>query len=164
MAAPAVYEDFNFVVQWGGTNIYMMSVSPLVRSNDVLEYRDGGDKLNSPKKAPGITRYEPIVLERRLVPADTEFYQWAQQVTVVDGNYTDALRDVRVEMLDGQRNPVATFIFTGCWPSSYEISGLNGDGSAFVVERLTLEYDYWTWEQAPVPSSGGTSTGGPHTH
>jgi len=154
------YEDFNFLVNWGGSNPRVMSVSPLVRSNDVLEYRDGGDRLNSAQKVPGLTRYEPIVLERRLQPADSEFYQWAQQVTVVGGDYTQALRDITIELLDGQLHPLVTFSVTGCWPSSYEISGLNGDGSAFVVERLTLEYESWSWELA------GTSSGttGPHTH
>jgi phage tail-like protein len=69
----------------------------------------------------------------------------AQQVTVVGGDYTAALRDITIELLDGQMNPVITFRVTGCWPSSYEISGLNADGSAFVVERLTLEYASWNW-------------------
>lgn len=145
MAGPSAYEDFNFLVNWGGTNSKMMSVSPLIRSNDVLEYRDGGDRLNSAQKVPGLTRYEPIVLERRLAPTDSEFYQWAQQVTVVGGDYTAALRDITIELLDGQMTPVITFKVTGCWPSSYEISGLNADGSAFVVERLTLEYASWSW-------------------
>lgn len=163
MPATAVYEDFNFVVNWGGASQPMMSVSPLVRSNDVLEYRDGSDRLNSPHKAPGITRYEPIVLERRLQPGNTDFYDWAQLVTVVGGNYTDALRDLTIQLLDGQMNPVVTFRVTSCWPSSYEISGLNGDGSAFVVERLTLEYDTWIWEEAGDGTSV-TTTSGPHTH
>jgi phage tail-like protein len=144
MSVPVAYEDFNFIVNWGGTNQRMMSVGPLMRSNDVLEFRDGGDRLNSGQKAPGITRYAPIVLERRIQPGDTEFSDWANQVKVVGGTYTDVLRDVTIALLDGNMNPVITISVTNCWPSAYEISGLDGDGSAFVVERLTLEYDSWS--------------------
>jgi len=144
MASPAAYEDFNFLVNWGGTNKNMMRVGPLMRSNDVLEYRDGGDGTNVRQKVPGITRYEPIVMERRIQPGDTQFAEWADQVKVVGGSYTDALRDIEIVLLDGAMNPVITILVKGCWPSGYEISGLDGEGSALVVERLTLEYTSWS--------------------
>ena len=69
MAGTAVYEDFNFIVNWGGASQPMMSVSPLVRSNDVLEYRDGNEKLNSPHKAPRPGYRPRLSLELGLPPA-----------------------------------------------------------------------------------------------
>jgi phage tail-like protein len=141
MPTNPVYGDFNFLVNWGGNNPRMSRISPLIWSTDILEYRDGGDKLTAPQKAPGITRYEPIVLERRIHPGDMDFSLWADQIKT--GSYTNALRDITISLLDAQMNPVIVIKVTNCWPSAYEISGLDGDISALVVERLTLEYQSW---------------------
>ena len=106
MAVPAAYEDFNFIVNWGGTNQRMMSVGPLMRSNDVLEFRDGGDRLNSGQKAPGITRYAPIVLERRIQPGDIELdidalkVQWRDREEVKE---PEAGPDLALEKVLAQR-------------------------------------------------------------
>ena len=141
MPTNSVYGDFNFLVNWGGANQRMSRISPLIWSTEMMEYRDGGDKLNIHQKAPGIMRYEPIVLERRIQPGDLDFSLWADQVKT--GSYTSALRDLAISLLDAQMNPVIAFKVTNCWPSAYEISGLDGDASALVVERLTLEYQSW---------------------
>ena len=66
MAAPATYEDFNFIVNWGGTNQRMMSVSPLMETT--VEYRDG-DTAELTKGGPrDYTLQNKYVLERRLPP------------------------------------------------------------------------------------------------
>ncbi|MGD0443802.1 MAG: phage tail protein [Edaphobacter sp.] len=132
-------EDFSFVVNWGGSRTGMMRVSPLRWSTTVVSYRDGSPPTNSPQKVPGLTAYEPIVLEREIARGDLDFQTWATEVTQ---GVSAARRDITITLLDGQRNPVIVFRVRNCWPSAYEaVSELNADTSHIAVERLTLEYD-----------------------
>jgi phage tail-like protein len=131
-------EDFSFVVNWGGTRAGMMRVSPLRWSTSVVSHRDGSNPTNSPQKAPGLTAYDPITLEREIVRGDLDFQSWASEV--VGG--TVARRDITITLLDGQRNVAVVFKFKNCWPSAYEaVSELNADTSHIAIERLTLEYE-----------------------
>ena len=58
------YKNFKFRVKWDGRYVAGISrVSPLIRTTEVIEHREGGDPSSS-RKSPGRTRYEPITLER----------------------------------------------------------------------------------------------------
>jgi phage tail-like protein len=132
-------EDFSFVVNFGGTRTGMMRVSPLKWSTTVVSHRDGSDVLSSPQKSPGLTSYEPVVLEREIVRGDLDFQTWATEATQGLGG---ARRDVTITLLDAQRNVAIVFRLRNCWPSTYEsVSELNADTSHIAIERLTLEYD-----------------------
>lgn len=134
-------EDFSFVVNWGGTRTGMTRVSPLRSSTSVVSHRDGSNVTNSPQKAPGLTAYDPITLEREIVRGDLDFQSWASEV-VGTGGGSGYRRDVTVTLLDGQRNVAVAFTLKNCWPSAYEaVSELNADTSHVAIERLTLEYD-----------------------
>jgi phage tail-like protein len=135
-------EDFSFVVDWGGSRTGMMRVGPLKWSTSVVSHRDGSNPLNSSQKAPGLTTYEPITLEREIVQGDLEFQAWADEVVSAGGGGGGYRRDIVIRVLDGQHNAAVTFKLRNCWPSVYEaISELNADASGVAVERLTLEYD-----------------------
>jgi phage tail-like protein len=135
-------EDFSFVVNWGGTRIGMTRVSPLKWSTSVVGHRDGSNLTNSPQKAPGLTAYEPITLEREIVQGDLDFQLWASEVVSAGGGGSGYRRDITITLLDGQRNVAVTFRLRNCWPSAYEaITELNADTSHVAIERLTLEYD-----------------------
>lgn len=139
MANTDPLEDFSFVVNWGGTRSGMMRVSPLKRSTDVVSHRDGSNPTNSPQKAPGLTAYEPITLEREIVRGDLDFQSWASEVVGGGSGYR---RDITITLLDGQHNVAVAFKLRNCWPSAYEaVSELNADTSHIAIERLTLEYD-----------------------
>jgi phage tail-like protein len=57
------YMNFNFRVKWDGAYIPGVSrISALVRSTEVVEYREGGDP-NTSHKSPGRTKFEAITLE-----------------------------------------------------------------------------------------------------
>src|ERR1700738_3224910 len=99
-------EDFSFVVDWGGMRTGMMRVSPLKWSTSVVSHRDGSNPANSPQKAPGLTAYEPITLEREIVRGDLDFQSWASEVVGGGSGYR---RDVTITLLDGQRNVAVAF-------------------------------------------------------
>jgi len=70
------FKNFNFRVKWDGAHIPGVSrISALVRSTEVVEYREGGDP-NTSHKSPGRTKFEAITLERG-VTDDSSFENWA---------------------------------------------------------------------------------------
>ena len=70
------YKNFKFRVKWDGRYVAGISkVSPLKRTAEVVEHREGGDAL-SPRKSPRLVKYEPVTLERG-VTHDVEFEQWS---------------------------------------------------------------------------------------
>ena len=140
--SPDPLEDFSFVVNWGGTRIGMTRVSPLKWSTTVVTHRDGSNVANSPQKAPGLTAYDPITLEREIVRGDLEFQTWASEVVGAGGGGSGYKRDITITLLDGQHNVAVVFRLRNCWPSAYEaVTELNADTSHVAIERLTLEYD-----------------------
>jgi len=107
-----------------------------------VSHRDGSNITNSPQKAPGLTDYDPITLEREIVQGDLEFQLWANEVVGAGGGGGGYRRDITITLLDGQRNVAVVFRLRNCWPSAYEaITELNADTSHIAIERLTLEYD-----------------------
>jgi phage tail-like protein len=138
-AIPEPLEDFSFLVDWGGTRIGMLRVSPLRWTTSVVSHREGSNALNSSQKSPGLTTYEPITLEREILKGDLDFQIWASSVFNAAGG-SGFRRDVAINLLDGQHNVVVSFKLTNCWPSAYEaLSELNANGSGVALERLTLE-------------------------
>jgi phage tail-like protein len=63
---PAAIDQFRLSVD-GLAAASFSRVSALRRTTDVIEYREGADLAGS-RKAPGLTRYEPITLERTWSP------------------------------------------------------------------------------------------------
>ncbi len=135
-------EEFSFQVDWGGQRTGMLRVSPVKLSTSVVVHRDGSNPEFSSQKVPGLTTYEPITLEREIVPHDAEFWMWVNQVLSEGGGGGGYKRDVTIRLLDGQRNPVVVVSLRNCWPNAYEaLPALNAEGSGVAIERLTLEYE-----------------------
>jgi len=58
------YKNFKFRVKWDGRFVAGISkVSGLKRTTDVVLHREGGSP-SMERRSPGITAFEPIVLER----------------------------------------------------------------------------------------------------
>ena len=141
-------EEFSFQVEWGGTRTGMLRVSPVKLATSVVVHRDGNNPAFSNQKMPGLTAYEPVTLEREIVPHDADFWMWTNQVLSAGGE-SGYQRDVTISLLDGQHNPVVVVSLRNCWPSAYEaLPALNAEGSGVAIERLTLEYDSFVYSNS----------------
>jgi phage tail-like protein len=142
-------EEFSFQVEWGGSRTGMLRVSPVKLATSVVIYREGNNPELSTRKMPGLTTYEPITLEREIVPHDADFWAWTDQVLTEGGGGSGYKRDVTISLLDGQRIPVVVLNLRNCWPSAYEaLPALNAEGTGVAIERLTLEYDSFNYSNS----------------
>ena len=142
------YANFRFKVQWDGRDVAGVSkVSGLVRTTDVVEYREGGEATTSRKEL-GVTKFEAITLERGLTN-DTSFEAWADEVFKVGtgAGQTKFRKDVIIELLDDAEHTIVRYNVLQCWPSEYvAIDGLDANSDGIIIERLRLENEGWERE------------------
>lgn len=131
------YANFNFLVEIDGiAKAGFQEVSGLGAEVDVIEYREGTDKINTVRKLPGLIRYSSIVLKRGLTQ-DKSLWTWFK--TVLDGN---VLRSSgTITLLDSSRTPVLRWTFLEGWPSKWEGPALNGKTSEVAIETLVIEHE-----------------------
>ena len=134
MPDEAPYRNFNFVVEIDEIAAAAFSEVVLPEASvEVVEYREGGDKVSSARKLPGRVRYGNVVL-RRGVADDLELYEWWR--AVADGRLER--RAVRIVLLDAERAPVRSWNVARAWPARYATSALAATGNEIVIETLEL--------------------------
>lgn len=141
-------EPYKIVVRWDGRDIPGIDrVTGLRRFTEVLTTRSGGDPSATPR-TPGVTRYEPIVLERPWC-GDSEFERWANKTWNLGSGLGSEVslknfrKDISIEFYDDDARLVVRFQVYRCWPSGYEAMGDYGRGGRSAVERLVLEHEGW---------------------
>lgn len=143
------YKNFKFRVKWDGHYVYGVShVSPLHRSTEVVEYRDGGD-LSTVRRAPGVTHFVPITMKRG-VTHDTDFEKWANKVWNSESgsgrevSLKDFRKDVVIELHNEAGQVVMAHKVFRCWVSEYEAwSELDANGTTILMEAITLQHEGW---------------------
>jgi phage tail-like protein len=143
------YKQFKFRVKWDGVYVAGISrVGGLRRVTDVVEHREGGD-VSRIRRSPGITRYEPITLERG-VTHDPAFEKWAQAVWNLDANVGEEIslrdfrKDVLIELLNEAGQVVLAYRVFRCWPSMFvALPDLDANVSTVAIQTLTLENEGW---------------------
>jgi len=141
------YQTFKFQVKWDGKYIpSILRVSPLRRITETVVHRAGSDPSH-PHVAPGITNFEPIVIERGLTH-DTAFEQWANLVFNLQGDASMSLKnfrkDVTIELLNHQGVVVMAFFVHRCWVAEYQaLPELEATAPCLAIERLVLQHEGW---------------------
>lgn len=143
------YKNFKFRLKWDGRYVAGISkVSPLKRTTEIIEHREGGDP-STPRKSPGRTMFEGITLERG-VTHDVEFEQWANKVW----NYGSAL-GAEVSLADFRKNVVLdlyneagqlalSYRIFRCWVSEFQaLPELDANANAVAIQMLKLENEGW---------------------
>lgn len=143
------YKNFKFRVKWDGRYIAGVSrVSALRRTTEIVAHRQGGDPSTS-HKAPGVTKYEPITIERG-VTHDMEFERWANKVSSLgakageEASLKDFRKDVVLELYNEAGQLVMAYKVFRCWPSRFEaLPDLNANAGAVAIQTLVLENEGW---------------------
>lgn len=143
------YKNFKFRVKWDGQYVAGISrVSALRRATEVVEHREGGDPSTS-RKSPGLTQFDPIVLERG-VTQDTAFEDWANKVWKLGAGLgsevalADFRKDVVLELYNEAGQLVLAYKIYRCWVSEYvALPALDSDANAVAIQHIKLENEGW---------------------
>src|SRR4029077_19755560 len=93
------YAQFNFLVDLGtgatdGPQAGFQECSAISMSVDVIEYRNGNEKENNPRKLTGLAHVADVTLKRGII-GSLSLYQWLNDIR--NGN-TNALRTVVIQL------------------------------------------------------------------
>jgi phage tail-like protein len=135
------YSNFNFIVEADGIGEIgaFSEVSGLDSGNTPIEYREGMDAVNAPRKLPGIEVYSNVTLKRGIT-GSLAMWEWRKQVR--DGSATaPPAKTVRVRLLNENHDvgaPAMTWVLHGAWPSKITGPSLNAKGNEIAVEQVEL--------------------------
>ena len=137
------YAQFNFLVDLGtgetdGPEAGFQECSPITASVDVIEYRNGNEKENSPRKLSGLDRVGDVTLKRGII-GSLNLYQWLDQVRNGD---PAGLRDVVIRLLSEDRTAVVmTWKLRRARIIKHTSGPLNARGTDVALEEMTLAYE-----------------------
>jgi len=129
MATPDPYSNFNFKVEIDGIPTAAFSEVGIPECTiEAIDYRDGTDFHI--RKLPGLRKFSNLTL-RRGITTSNELFDWHKSAG------PQQRRNVVVQLLDGQQNPVKRWIMRNVWPVRYTVSPLVAiDGCMVVTETL----------------------------
>ena len=131
------YLNFNFLVDLGlGDEMGFSEVEVRSGEIEVIEYREGGDRVNSARKLPGLTKYPNVTLKRGIT-GRTDLFEWWKAVR--DGQIQR--RNVTITLLDEQRQAVLRWHLRDAFPVKIEGPSLNASGNEVAIETLELAHE-----------------------
>lgn len=150
------YKNFKFRVKWDGRYVAGISkVSPLKRTTEMVEHREGGDQSSS-RKSPGRTAWDAITLERG-VTHDPEFEGWAKKVwnfgagPGAESSLADFRKDIIIDLFNEAGQKVISYRVFRCWVSEFQaLPELDANANAVAIETLKLENEGWERDEEVV--------------
>lgn len=141
------YQTSKFRIFWDGRCVAGVSkVGAFKRTTELLETRAGGD-VSSIKKAPGITKFEGITLERGITH-DVEFEQWANKTWNISNGFGAevSLKDFRknftLEMYNEAGQVVLRYNVFRAWVSEFQqVPELDAMSGAVAIEMIKIEHE-----------------------
>lgn len=135
---------FHFTVDWGGTNVGFSEVSGLTQEIQVIEYRDGKSPDYNTVKMPGLRKVTNIVMKRGISKGDNDFFKWLSTVKL----NTIERRDLTINLLNENHEPVVTWKVLQAWPVKVEGPGLKATGNEVAIESIELAHEGLTLENS----------------
>jgi len=158
MAIGYPYRVFRYQVQIDGiTRAGFSEVSGMSSTVDPIEYREGDDLRNTPRKLPGLTKFGNITL-RWGVSDDSDFLAWVY--SVAPNNTTPPTGIVRhnvtITLFDDTGSPGPSWALINAWPVGYTVPDLSGLGGEVAIHSLELCHE--GLEHTPGALAGPPST------
>ena len=150
------YKAYRFIIYFGQSTTRVAAVSKiskLSRSSQVIEYNEGGNAITL--KGLGRTKYDAVTVERGITQ-DKDFITWADMAQKLDNgepttSLLDLRKEVRVQLLNEEGQPVHGYILHRCWVSEFQaLPDLDAGGNAVAIEHVKIENEGWEVDPAIV--------------
>lgn len=137
---PDLMTTNTFTLEVGGVTIATFrKVTGLTYKTEVIESKEvtkEGKMII--RKVPGATKWEPLVLERRVDEAKM-LEEWRQEVLA--GNIDKARRDGSIVQFNSMLEEVARWNFEKGWPSDWSASDLDASTNTIATEKVTIQHE-----------------------
>lgn len=158
MAISYPYRVFRYQVEIEGiSRAGFAEVSGMDSSVDTVEYREGDDLRNTPRKLAGLTKFGNVTL-RWGVTDDKEFLDWIYAVAPKNSAPPTGMvrHNVTITLLDDTGKPGPSWQLINAWPVRYAVPDLNALGAEVAIQ--TLEICHEGLEMTAGAASGAAAT------
>lgn len=137
------YAQFNFLVDLGtgetdGPEAGFQECSAIGTSVDVIEYRNGNEKENNPRKLTGLSRVTDVTLKRGII-GSLNLYTWLDQIRNGD---QAGLRTVVIHLQNEDHTAIVmSWKLLRARIIKHTSGPLNAKGTDVAIEELTLAYE-----------------------
>jgi phage tail-like protein len=137
------YAQFNFLVDLGtgetdGPEAGFQECSAISMSVDVIEYRNGNEKENGPRKITGLARVADVTLKRGII-GSLGLYKWIDQTRNGD---QAGFRTVVIYLQNEDHTAIVmTWKLLRARIIKYTSGPLNAKGTDVAMEEITLAYE-----------------------
>ena len=151
------YRVFRYRVECDGlTRAGFSEVSGMNLSVDPIEYREGDDLRNTPRKLPGLTKFGNVTLKWG-TSNDTDFLDWILSVAPTNTAPPAGLvrHNITIYLIDDKGNDGPSWNLINAWPVGYnvpDLSGLGGDVAITSLELCCEGLEHTPGEMAGEPS------------
>ena len=136
------YAQFNFLVDLGtgqtdGPEAGFQEISGLSMEVVVMEYRNGNDRENNPRKLPGLSRVSDVTLKRGII-GSLNLYRWINDIR----NGDTSVRNVTIQLQNEDHTAVVmTWKLLRARIVKYTSGPLNAKGTDVAMEELVVAYE-----------------------
>jgi phage tail-like protein len=137
------YAQFNFLVDLGtgeteGPEAGFQECSGISMSVDVIEYRNGNEKENAPRKLTGLARVSDVTLKRGII-GSLGLYKWIDQIRNGD---QAGLRTVVIQLQNEDHTAIVmTWKLLRARIVKHTSGPLNAKGTDVAMEEITIAYE-----------------------
>ncbi len=135
-------KKYNFKVQMANIDVAGFSeVSGFDASVDVVEYREGSEAINSPRKMPGLTKYGNVTLKWGMSES-LSFYEWVAGIS--NGEKAAAeerVQDIVIYLQDDRHEDTANWTLVNAWPCKYTAPDFNASSSEIAFESVEIAFE-----------------------
>jgi phage tail-like protein len=131
------YRGYNFKLEIDGINkAGFRECSGLDANQDPTEYREGNEKVFTPRKLPGLVKYSNIVLKAGFTD-DHSLWDWRKKS--IDGK--TERKNGSVVLMDESGEEKLRWNFVNGWPSKWTGPGLNATSNDVAIETLEIAHE-----------------------
>lgn len=140
--APAV--AFYFRVTFHGepsiSDTNFKEVSGLTVDMDVETVKEGGEN-NFTHQLPLRLKHNRLVLKRALAKMDNDLEKWVKDNLENGFSIGFTPRNITITLLDSDGKPFSQWLCSNAYPAKWDLSVLDAEKNALVIETLELNYN-----------------------
>ena len=158
MAIGYPYRVFRYrIVIDGISRAGFSEVSGINSNTEAVEYREGDDLRNTPRKLAGLTKFGNVTLKWG-VADDSDFLAWIYSVAPTNSAPPTGMvrHTVTITLVDDAGSDGPSWHLINAWPVGYTVPDLSGLGNEVAIQ--TLELCHEGLEHEPGGVAGAAST------
>jgi phage tail-like protein len=132
------YRQYNFKLELDNSiQAQFRECTGLDSSQDVIDYREGTDKLLSLRQLPGLVKYSHITLKRGITVDNQALWAWRSKA--MDGKIERL--DIAIVLLDDTGATVCRWELAAAWPMKWSGPELNATGNSVAIETIEIVHE-----------------------